>query len=137
MDAMVASRIPERLVWAVNTLQVAPDDQLLEIGCGVGLAVSLVCECLNTGVITAIDQSEAMIRLARQRNQAQVAAATVLRAYHYQPVWSIPWLSIPLQAFSGAPVVDATAQIDKQSDLAQLAEVLIAAYGYADEEASA
>ena len=65
------------------------------------------------------------------------AAATVLRAYHYQPVWSIPWLSIPLQSFSRAPAVDAPAQIDKQSDLAQLAEVLIAAYGYAGEEASA
>jgi cyclopropane fatty-acyl-phospholipid synthase-like methyltransferase len=71
---MVASRIPERLVWAVDTLQVAPDDRLLEIGCGAGLAVSLVCERLHTGTITAIDQSEAMIRLAQQRNQANIAA---------------------------------------------------------------
>ena len=65
------------------------------------------------------------------------AAATVLRAYHYQPVWSIPWLYLPLQSFSFSPVADSLVQLGKQSDLAQLAEVLIAAYGYAGEEASA
>jgi GNAT superfamily N-acetyltransferase len=65
------------------------------------------------------------------------AAATVLRAYHYQPVWSIPWLSIPLQSFSPSPVVEALVQVGKQSDLAQLAELLIAAYGYTGEEAAA
>src|SRR5215207_143727 len=54
------------------------------------------------------------------------AAAMVLRAYHYQPVWSIPWLSIPLQSFSYAPVTDPSIQIRKQFDLAQLAELLIA-----------
>ena len=64
-------------------------------------------------------------------------AEAVLRAYHYQPVWSIPWLSISLQSFSRAPVTDSSVQVRKQSDLAQLAELLIAAYGYTGEEASA
>ncbi len=71
---MVASRMPARLLWAVDVLNIAPDDRLLEIDCGAGLAVSLACERLNTGTITAIDQSEAMIRLAQQRNQAHIAA---------------------------------------------------------------
>jgi GNAT superfamily N-acetyltransferase len=65
------------------------------------------------------------------------AAASVLRAYHYQPVWSIPWLSIPLQSFSHSPVIDSLVQIGKQPDVAEFADVLTAAYGYAGDEASA
>ncbi|MFO7170167.1 MAG: class I SAM-dependent methyltransferase [Chloroflexota bacterium] len=66
--------VPARLVWAIDTMEVAPDDRLLEIGCGAGLAVSLICERLIGGTITAIDQSAAMIARASRRNQACVAA---------------------------------------------------------------
>jgi len=71
---VVANRIAERLVWAVDMLQVAPDDHLLEIGCGSGVAVSLIYERLVSGTITAIDRSEAMITQAKQRNRMYVAA---------------------------------------------------------------
>ena len=67
----------ERLVWAVETLAVQPTDRLLEIGCGHGVAVSLVCEKLDGGSITAIDRSPTMIAMARQRNAACVAAGSV------------------------------------------------------------
>ena len=52
----VAGKASERFVWAVDTLEVRPADRLLEIGCGHGVAVSLVCERLTTGTITAIDR---------------------------------------------------------------------------------
>ncbi len=64
----------ERLVWAVDLLAVEPTDQVLEIGCGPGVAVSLVCEKLDGGSITAIDRSAKMIETARKRNADHVAS---------------------------------------------------------------
>jgi SAM-dependent methyltransferase len=64
----------ERLVWAVDVLAVEPTDRLLEIGCGQGVAVSLVSEKLDGGTITAIDRSQKMIETARKRNAAHVAS---------------------------------------------------------------
>ncbi len=68
------SKAAERLVWAVDTLAVKPDDRLLEIGCGHGVAVSLVCEKLDGGSITAIDRSAKMIESGRRRNADHVAS---------------------------------------------------------------
>jgi ubiquinone/menaquinone biosynthesis C-methylase UbiE len=65
--------IPERLLWAVDTLALQPDERLLEIGCGSGVAVSLICDRLTTGKIIAIDQSSKMIAAAVHRNQDCVA----------------------------------------------------------------
>jgi cyclopropane fatty-acyl-phospholipid synthase-like methyltransferase len=64
----------ERLVWAVERLDVQPADRLLEIGCGHGVAVSLVCERLDGGSIVAIDRSPTMIEQAARRNADHVVA---------------------------------------------------------------
>jgi cyclopropane fatty-acyl-phospholipid synthase-like methyltransferase len=44
----MASKPSERFVWAVDTLALDPADHLLEVGCGHGVAVSLVCERLTS-----------------------------------------------------------------------------------------
>ncbi len=74
---MPAKKDSERLVWAVETLAVEPDDQVLEIGCGHGGAVSLVAEKLVGGKITAIDRSTVMVEMARKRNHAHLASGRV------------------------------------------------------------
>src|SRR3954453_4323725 len=70
----MAGKASERFVWAVDILEVRPADRLLEVGCGHGVAVSLVCERLTTGTITAIDRSPKMIEMARRRNREHVDA---------------------------------------------------------------
>ena len=67
-------KIPERLAWAVEMLDVRPAERLLEIGCGTGVAAALICERLDGGSITAIDRSPKMIEAAARRNAAHVEA---------------------------------------------------------------
>jgi SAM-dependent methyltransferase len=69
-----AATASERLVMAVDALDPRPADRVLEIGCGQGVAVSLVCERLVDGHMTAIDRSPTMIRAAERRNRSHVAA---------------------------------------------------------------
>jgi SAM-dependent methyltransferase len=70
-DPLVAS---ERLQRVVDSLDIRPGDRVLEIGCGHGVAATLVCERLVTGSLTAIDRSPKMIEAARRRNAAHVEA---------------------------------------------------------------
>lgn len=55
-------------------LDVGPDDEILEIGCGAGVAVSLICERLDRGRITAIDRSPQAVDRAARRNAPHIAA---------------------------------------------------------------
>lgn len=63
-----------RLRSIVEQMNIRPDDRVLEIGCGHGVAATCVCEIFEGGHLTAVDRSEKMIRAAARRNAAHVEA---------------------------------------------------------------
>ncbi len=75
---MIGRTIASRLRWAVELLAIGPDDRVLEIGCGHGVAVTAICERLVGGRVVAIDRSATMIAQAERRNRAYVADGRAL-----------------------------------------------------------
>ncbi len=68
------SGVPARIAWAVDLIDPGPTERLLEVGCGPGVAASLICERLTTGHMLAVDRSPVAVRRAAARNAGHVAA---------------------------------------------------------------
>ena len=60
----------ERNRWTVGLLDLQPDDHVLEIGCGPGIALEAAIATLQGGSITGIDHAAVMLRQAARRNAA-------------------------------------------------------------------
>lgn len=60
--------IAERFTWAVDTLEVQSNEQILEIGCSTGILAGLIAEKLHDGKLTAIDKSSAQLTKAEKLN---------------------------------------------------------------------
>lgn len=71
---MALQQIPPRIKWAVDYMDVQPNDQVLEIGCGPGAGAELICAKLETGKLFAIDRSESGVDRTKRRNAKHVEA---------------------------------------------------------------
>lgn len=67
----------DRFRWALEVLPIQPNDRVLEVGCGHGVALSLVGARLSAGHVLGIDRSAKMTALAKKRNAALVRAGRV------------------------------------------------------------
>jgi ubiquinone/menaquinone biosynthesis C-methylase UbiE len=63
--------------WVVDLLDVRPDDRVLDVGCGPGVAVALAAARARQGLVVGIDRSPAMVRQARVRNRSGIRQGNV------------------------------------------------------------
>lgn len=69
---IMAFKNRERIGWAVDVLNVKDKDNILEIGCGPGVAVKQIAKLSVTAHTTAIDQSPVMISMASSFNKKNI-----------------------------------------------------------------
>ena len=61
-----------RNVWAVDLLNIRPEDHVLEIGCGPGVALREISRRATEGSVVGVDHSATMVRQATRRNRTTV-----------------------------------------------------------------
>jgi ubiquinone/menaquinone biosynthesis C-methylase UbiE len=64
-------------VWAVELLAPQPDDRIVEVGFGPGVAIELLAERTPQGRVAGLDASAEMVAQAKARNAPSVAAGRV------------------------------------------------------------
>ncbi len=74
LGPMSVQTIPPRIKWAVELMDVQPNDNVLEIGCGPGAGAELICAKLATGKLFAIDRSESGVDRTKRRCRKYVEA---------------------------------------------------------------
>ncbi|MDI1461120.1 methyltransferase domain-containing protein [Catellatospora sp. KI3] len=60
--------------WTIDQMGIADGDDILDIGCGSGMALGLMAARDTTGTLAGIDYSPVMVDLAAKRNAAAVRA---------------------------------------------------------------
>lgn len=78
---MIMARTPsnrDRLHWTLSLLDIRPDDRLLEIGFGPGLAIEAASRIATKGFVEGIDHSGVMVRQASRRNSQAIRAGKVI-----------------------------------------------------------
>jgi ubiquinone/menaquinone biosynthesis C-methylase UbiE len=64
-------------VWTIGLMGVQPDDCILDVGCGGGMAVSLLSQVAREGFVAGLDYSPEMVRQATRRNRGAVERGRV------------------------------------------------------------
>lgn len=73
---MAQQHRPEN-AWTVKLLDVQPNDHVLEIGFGPGIAIEAVAQRATNGVTAGVDFSPTMVAAAKRRNGVKIRAGNV------------------------------------------------------------
>jgi len=65
---ILAKNNTDRIKWLISEMNIKPDEKILEVGFGPGIAVEMISSMLTTGTITGADISEVMFNQALKRN---------------------------------------------------------------------
>jgi SAM-dependent methyltransferase len=87
----------QRNKWVVGLLDVQPDDRVLEIGFGPGLAVRELARLAAEGYVCGIDHSELMLRRAKRLNAGGIERGVVdlrLGSVQHLPTFDAPFDTI-------------------------------------------
>lgn len=63
--------------WTIERMRIGATDDILDVGCGSGMAVGLMAAKAQRGTVTGLDYSPEMVALATRRNRAAVQAGQV------------------------------------------------------------
>ena len=67
----------QRNAWTVSLLNIQPEDRVLEIGFGPGLAIEQIARITTKGFVAGIDHSDVMVRMASKRNAKAIREGRV------------------------------------------------------------
>lgn len=87
----------ERNNWTLDLLDLTPDDRVLEIGFGPGIAIEKASQVIKEGRIVGVDHSETMLHQASKRNAAAIRQGVVellLASVDNLPPFSQPFTKI-------------------------------------------
>lgn len=72
MSGWPVRRASARQEWMVGVMPIHPEDHVLELGSGQGVAATLICDLLDGGSYVGVDRSPQMTASATKRNAAHV-----------------------------------------------------------------
>jgi SAM-dependent methyltransferase len=82
--------------WTVSLLEIGPQDRVLEIGFGPGLAIQEAARAAADGKVVGVDHSDVMLKLASRRNQTAIEDGRV--ELHRAAVTELPDFTDPFDA---------------------------------------
>jgi SAM-dependent methyltransferase len=85
--------LPARVRWAVHLLDPRPQDQILEVGGGPGLAAALICERLTAGRLLMNDRSAVAVGQAARRNAIHLLSGRLVVQQSTLAALTVPPLS--------------------------------------------